>query len=378
MHRKIVYLLSTIILLTGCLQQKPLEELGLITAVGYDKEEDLIRGSIVYYEFDPLHPNNTKMVSSFANTSKGVRQKENLTSSRKLVSGQLRVAVYGQKLAEEGIISYIDTLSRDSEVGTMSYLAITNNTAYELFTQSQESEDISNAGTFMYDLIRQNVESESLISPTLHEFMQCFYSEGMDPVLPYIQFMDDTIAVKGTALLKDDRMIATIDTKKSFYLKLLMNPFQAGGIELSLPTVAIEKYILDKEKKSDEVETVYVSLDHLESEAEIALNIEEVPTYTISVDILTRMQEITEDYDLGNPEALKAVEKAIAKEMKKSIEGLIKECQELGVDPVGFGNRYRAKVGYRNFSKEEWREIYSKAKFNVSVKTVVLRTGVMD
>ncbi|WP_078380290.1 Ger(x)C family spore germination protein [Sutcliffiella halmapala] len=378
-NRKLIGLLSCFLLLVGCLEQKPLEELGLLTATGYDKEEDdLIRGSIVYYEFDPLHPNNSKMVSTVANTSKGIRQKENLASSRKLVSGQLRVAVYGQELAKEGIISYIDTLSRDSEIGTMSYLAVSNTTAHELLSRAQESDDIANAGTYLYDLISQNVQSESLVSPTLHEFMQCYYSQGRDPALPYMEFRGNTIFVNGLALFKDDRMVGNIDTTKSFYLKLLLNPYRAGNIEISFPKDKLDNYLQKRKHPKVEKELIFASLDHLESDVRIEMENVNPLTFSIEVDVVTRMQEISEDYDLGNPEALKEIEKVISATMKAHIEELIKEFQMLTVDPIGFGNHYRAKIGSKNFTREKWRKLYPETSFNIKVETKILRTGVMD
>lgn len=375
---KLMCILVSTILLGGCLQQKPLEELGLVTAMGYDKEDELLRGTIVYYEFDPLHTNNSKMVSTIANTSKGVRQKENLSSSRKLVSGQLRIAIYGEELAKEGIISYIDTLSRDSEVGTMVYLSVAKNSAYDLINNSQQSEEITNVGTYLYDLISQNVEAESLVSPTLHEFMQCYYSEGRDPVLPLLDFSDDTLRIKGLALFKNDKMKGLIDTEKSFYLKLLLDPYRGGAIEVSLPKNEMGKHIKKREQVQNETENLFVSLDHLESSVDIKLDDADSNHYRIKVDVVTRMQEISEDYDLGNPKALIVLEKAIGKVMKGKTEQIIAEFQKLGVDPIGFGNYYRSKVGYEKFSREKWEGIYPEATFTIEVKTQILRTGVMD
>lgn len=373
---KYILWMIVFILLSGCASQKQLEKLGLITAIGYDKVEDKLIGSIVYYEFDPLHPNNTKMVTSVANTSKGIRQKENLSSNRKLVSGQLRVAIYGRELAEEGIISVIDTLSRDAEVGTMSYLAVSNLPANELLSRSQESSDVTNAGTYLYNLIGHNVEADSLISPTLHEFMQCFYSVGRDPVLPLLDFIEDTIVIKGMVLFKEDKVVGEIDTKSSFYLKLLQDPYEAGIIEVALPKEQIKKHILSKNDKNEE--KVFVSLDHLKSNTHIKLMDKEKPTFNIKAKVVTRMQEITVDYDLGNPEALKSIEEAISVEMGKKLKEVIMECTKLGTDPVGFGNIYRAEVGYDSFNKKEWRELYQQADFNIEVDLEILRTGVMD
>ncbi|MEA3319152.1 MAG: Ger(x)C family spore germination protein [Bacillota bacterium] len=373
--KKIIWI-CVIVILSGCVQQKPLEELGLITAMGYDNEDGMLKGSIIYYEFDPMHPNNTKMVTTLAHTSKGVRQKENLASSRRLVSGQLRVAIYGEELAKEGIISIIDTLSRDAQVGTMSYLAVSRPKAQELLQLSQDSEDISNAGTFLYELITQNVEGDTLLSPTLHEFMQCYYSEGRDPVLPLLNFKDNTIIIEGLSLFQDDKVVGELDSNDSFYLKLMVDPFDAGSTEITIPKEQLKKYILTSNNKQED--SVFVSLDHLRSVTDIKLEDKKVPSYSIEVNVKTRMQEISENYDLGNPEALKKLEEAIGKDMEGQLIEVLEKSREMGADPVGFGNYYRAKVGYDSFSTEEWRKQYQNSKYKISINVEILRTGVMD
>lgn len=373
---KMLIWICLFIILSGCVAQKQLEELGLVTAMGYDNEDGMLKGSIIYYEFDPLHPNNTKMVTSLAHTSKGVRQKENLASSKRLVSGQLRVAIYGEELAKDGIISIIDTLSRDAEVGTMSYLAVSKPQAHDLLQLSQESEDVTNAGTFLYDLITQNVEADSLLSPTLHEFMQCYYSEGRDPVLPLINFKDNTIVIEGVSLFQEDKVVGELVSKDFFYIKLLLDPFEAGSTEMTLPKEKLQEYILTSNNK--QAESVFVSLDHLRSSTDITLEEKNIPSYSIEVDVKTRMQEISENYDLGNPEAIKRMEKVIAQNMEKQLMEVLKKSKEMGADPIGFGNYYRAKVGYDAFSKEEWKKLYQNAEFNVNIKVEILRTGVMD
>jgi spore germination protein len=371
-------MLASFILMSGCLQQKPLEELGLVTAMGYDKEDEQLRGTIVYYEFDPLHTNNSKIVSTLGNTIKGIRHTENLSSSRKLVSGQLRIAIYGEELAKEGIISYIDTLSRDSEVGTMVYLSVAENSAYDLINNSQQSQEITNVGTYLYDLISQNVEAESLVSPTLHEFMQCYYSEGRDPVLPMLDFTDDTLLIKGLALFKDEKMKGIIDIDKSFYLKLMLDPYRAGTIEIALPKKKLGTFIKKREQIQNDSKNLFVSIDHLESSVDIKLEDINSTDFKINVDVVTRMQEISEDYDLGNPNALALIEEEIGNVMKRKMGKIIQEFQSLGVDPIGFGNYYRSKVGYEKFSREKWEGIYPEATFSIEVKTKILRTGVMD
>ncbi|WP_157842715.1 MULTISPECIES: Ger(x)C family spore germination protein [Bacillus] len=374
--KSILLLLGCCFLMTACLESRNLEELGLVTVAGYDKEEDLLRGTIVYYEFDPLHPNNTKLVSSVARTAKGIRQQENFSSSRRLLAGQVRAIIFGKELAEQGMIQYIDTLGRDAEIGTMVYMAVSETSAYDLLTSAQQSRDITNAGTYLYELIRQNVETESLLSPTLHEFMQCYYSEGRDATVPMLSFSQGTMYVKGLALFQDDRVVGSISTNELFYLKLIKDPFKSGNVELEMPKEDLQKFIKPGEETNDE--RMYLSLEHLRSNVKVKLVEEAVPSFEVTIKIDTRILEISENYDIGKPEGVKLLEKEISKDIAKHTEEIIYKLQEMNSDPIGFGNVYRARVGYKKFDKEQWRELYPNAIFTVKVDSNILRTGVMD
>lgn len=52
----------------------------------------------------------------------------------------------------------------------------------------------------------------------------------------------------------------------------------------------------------------------------------------------------------------------------------MKQFQELGVDPIGAGDFFRAKFNGK-WSKEEWNEIFSRAKITVHVEPRIMSTG---
>ncbi|MEH7086766.1 Ger(x)C family spore germination protein, partial [Neobacillus drentensis] len=147
--------LMTMVLCAGCLQQKPLEKLGLITTSGYDLEgKNKIKGTVIVQKFDPMTQAATIVIESIAKTSKGLRQEENLQSNQKLVSGQLRSVVYSRELAEKGIIQLVDTLNRDAAIGNMVYLTIADKTASEIMQIENKNKGRLNLGTYMYNLIK--------------------------------------------------------------------------------------------------------------------------------------------------------------------------------------------------------------------------------
>ena len=220
------------------------------------------------------------------------------------------------------------------------------------------------------------METESLISPTLHEFMQCYYSEGRDATVPLLDFTQEILYVKGIALFQDDKVVGTLSTKELFFLKLLKDPFKAGNVELEIPKESLEKHIMPGEDTNEA--RVYLSLEHLNSDIKIKILDESIPSFEVNVNFDTRVQEISEKYDIGNPNSLEHLETEISKDIAKHTEEVIQKLQNINSDPVGFGNVYRAKVGYKEFDKTNWREQYPDAIITVKVDSNILRTGVMD
>ena len=68
----------------------------------------------------------------------------------------------------------------------------------------------------------------------------------------------------------------------------------------------------------------------------------------------------------------------VSKELKQEVEKFLKKTADLGTDIAGFGAY--AKRNFRtiaDFKEYNWRERYKNAKFNVSVKFSVRRTGLV-
>ena len=373
--------LMTMVLCAGCLQQKPLEKLGLITTSGYDLEgKNKIKGTVIVQKFDPMTQAATIVIESIAKTSKGLRQQENLQSNQKLVSGQLRSVVYSRELAEKGIIQLVDTLNRDAAIGNMVYLTIADKSASEILQVENKNKGRLNLGTYMYNLIKQNVEGEQVISPTLHEFNHNYYDIGRDPVLPILKVKGKDVIIAGVGLFKDDRLVDELRQGDLFYLKILADKYNAGTKEMGFKTEQLKKIILKNENytKKPIFSKIYVTVDNIRSKTKIKLVDKKNLRYSINVTLDSRVLEMTQALDLGKPASIKLLESKFNHQMKKKMEELLIHFKELGIDPIGFGNEYEAHLRGKTITKEEWDRVYKDVTFDVHVKNTIERTGVID
>ncbi|MEY2195801.1 Ger(x)C family spore germination protein [Neobacillus sp. BF23-41] len=380
-HRLLLVCSITMVISAGCVEQKPLEKLGLITTSGYDMEgTNQIRGTAVVQKFDPMTQSATKVITSVAKTSKGLRQQQNLQSNQKLVSGQLRSVVYSRELAKKGIIQLVDTLNRDAAIGNMVYLTIADKSASEIMEIETNNKGRLNLGTYMYNLIKQNVEGEQIISPTLHEFNHNYYDIGKDPVLPILKVKDKDVIISGVGLFKGDRLVDELRQGDLFYLKVLIDKYKAGTKEMGYKTDQLKKIIIKNENytKKPIFSKIYVSIDNIRSKTKIEIVDKKNLRFRVDVDLDSRVLEMTEALDLGKPTSVKFLEKKLDESMKKKIESLLLHFKELEIDPVGLGNEYEAHLRGKPITQEEWDRKYKDVTFDVHVKNTIERTGVID
>ncbi|WP_406686968.1 Ger(x)C family spore germination protein [Rossellomorea vietnamensis] len=365
------------IFLSSCVETKYLEKLGLITAVGYDQaEDDKITGTLVLYQFNPAMEDVEKVLSTTSKTSKGIRLSQNLESDHKLVSGQLRIVVYGRELAARGISHLVDTLERDSAIGNMVYLTIADTTAEEVL-RYQTEEKPSNRGTYLYNLVRQNVESEMIVSPTLQEFITDYGSVGKDPILPLLTAANGKVGVDGFALFTRDRFIKEINKDRIFFIRSLMENYNAGSVEVELPLEKFKPY-LSRLPAAPENNKVYMMIDSIKSSHKIQTEKKERASFKVELNLESRILEMTEELQLSKPNALHLVEEEVEKYIEENIRDTLLMLQEEGTDPIGFGMEYRSVRGHEDLTRKQWDKLYKEATFDVKVNSKIIRTGVID
>src|SRR5207253_4416944 len=133
MNRVICIFLMFLLLisfLTGCWSSKELNELSIVTALGIDKTENgyLVSAQIINPgEIAGKTSSGRTEVIRFmksGNTILEAIRKLATDSPRKIYVSHLRVVVFGEKLAREGIGKTLDILSRDHEMRSDFYLMV--------------------------------------------------------------------------------------------------------------------------------------------------------------------------------------------------------------------------------------------------------------
>ncbi|MET0961168.1 MAG: Ger(x)C family spore germination protein [Psychrobacillus psychrotolerans] len=359
-------------LLIGCVETNILDRVGLVTLVGYDvgKEERMATTSAIR-EVNPEFQSNVEIVTTENSTSKGNRVKTNRKLSKKVVVGQMRVVLFGEELAKDDIHRYIDAHLENPTVSNSLYMAVAEGEVAPLL--EYEYQNIDDIGQHIFRLLEQNIESENMISSSLHETAKDFYAVGEDIYMPIIKKEEELVVLSGIALFKNGKMVSSIRPEDAFYVKLIGGNYKSGTFETILTKEEIPNNLI--KTKPDEIP---IAFDAINSKRELKLVKQTTPEFDLNITIKARLTEIYPDVNLGDPKTIEKLEKGISKNLSKDISRVIAYCQSKDSDIFAFGEKYRSSVRNSNLTKEKWHELYKNMKVNVKVDFTILRSGVFE
>ncbi|MHC0039702.1 Ger(x)C family spore germination protein [Pseudoneobacillus sp. C159] len=362
-------ILIPFLLLSGCADPKILEEVGLITTIGYDVGKDgTYKGTGVELKIEPNAKTDIMIVEAEAHTVRGLNINANKNTSKRLLSGQLRVILMGEELASKGIIHIVESLSRDPSISDLAYVAIVEGETRDLL--NLKSEQIPDIGLHLFRMIEKDTKGELMPSATMQEVIHDYYSLGVDPIIPILKKNGNKgVQYTGTGIFKDDKMVGKISTNQSFYFKLINDKYKSGSIEMTINS--------DSLKLKRQHPTVIV-LDTIHSDSDIKLVSKKNLEYELKIKLNGRLLETNPNIDFSKKEHIELIEKEVSKQMKKEVEKLISYLQSKNSDVIGLGQIYRSSVRHSKLTNDEWHNMFKDVKVQVKIDFNIIRTGVID
>lgn len=367
MRRWLLILLSTVVL-SGCstIQRKPLENLGVVSAVGYDAAPDnKLLGTVVLPNFTETGKEKIDVLTGTAHTSKELRYNLSRMSERQLVSGQIRVVVYGEDLAKQGILAISDTMFRDAEIGSQIHMAVCEGRSVDIF--NHRFPDKPSVDIYLYKMIRKEMDQNTIPKSNLHLFLRNVYDKGTDAVLPYLRLGKEDVLVDGVALFYDDRYVGRLNIDQARDLSYLMGGNSAGEVDTKLP---------EQMAHGDKAHAVimYLKMDRKIDVAEK----EGIPQFKIKLNLEGAVSEYTGSANLEEPEEVAKLEKIVQVDLQKKLQQVVDTLQKkYHVDPIGLGEQYRSKGFIQKLERKQWKELYQKAHITTEVELHIQQTGMI-
>ncbi|WNB92997.1 Ger(x)C family spore germination protein [Bacillus sp. NEB1478] len=348
--KKYLSILLCLFFLTACNTEKEvLDDITMVRSLGFDKysQKANISGTILYPIYIDEQTFKMKDLTAAGETAKEVRAELNEMVARPIFVGKLNTVLFSEEIAKEGIMDTLDMIQRDPGVGRAIYLAITKENTKEILTVDN---NLSNHdGNFYSSLIKQNEDYSNLPHLNFHNFLYAYFSDCMDPILPFLSRRKDSVKIKGLALFQKDKMVGTIDEEHLLPFKTLYQNLNEGSYQFT-----------SKKYKGN--------LEILKSKVRYDIRSKPHHHVTLNINVKGRLTEYTK-VNAGDPKVIKGIERNIEKKLNRDGQKLIAKFQKLNIDPIGVGEHVRSRT--RAFDQKGWKNNYQdldiKVKYNVTI-----------
>lgn len=368
-----ILFISICLILTACTETKLLERISIVTLIGYDKEEDLLSATAVVRQINPEFQSNIEIHSETAATSKESKLKVDLETAKKLGTGQLRVVLFGDELAKEGLEEAVHTLSMNPEIATSIYLSVVEGETKTLLENKYEN--ITDVGQHIFNLLDHNIKQQQMISSTFHEIERDISSPLRDFALPIIKKIEEYIDISGVALFKEGKMVGNLPATDVFYIMLTRKDIKDGTAQLVLPAELVNH---SKHPPDNPPDDLPIAIDAINSKRKLKITDHNKNEIDLNITLDCRLVEIHSSLSVGDKKITEKIEEEINKKMESEIKRIIEYSQEVNSDIFGFGEHFYAKVRKSKLNEEKWRELYPEMKVNVKVDTEIIRNGVTE
>lgn len=375
----LINILITITVIVGCVPEKVIEDLGIITAIGFDvgqENEEMILSTTVFFQFDPDVANASQIIENEARTLSEIKHINNKTSMHQIVPGQLRVMVLSSEIAQTGVIRLLDYLIRNAEVPNNFHIAVASGRANDLL-KVKNYEEAPNIGAYLDKLLTNAVTNEQVVSSTMHEFLRNFYNPGRDAIVPLLNIKEDRVVIDGVGVFSNDQYVGSFPLEDIFYVRLVMEKFKSGEMTIALPNEKFQEF-KSEHQYHKETEQLYVAITQISSSTEIKLTDPNLLSFEVNINYKGNITEVNQLLSLEDPQLIKLLEKEVEKHLVEKITEIINQSKELRSDIFGFGEVYEASVRKIKLNKEDWHAMMPDIKVDVKAQVKISNYGTID
>ncbi|MCD7036130.1 Ger(x)C family spore germination protein [Metabacillus sp. GX 13764] len=353
--KKILPVCLLLLFTAGCMQKEVIDEVNFVMGFGVDKAEN---GGFTGTDVIPVYlkdqPVQTEIITDTGKYYREMFINLQKQSSNPLVYGKLEVALFGEDMAKEGFYDVIDTFQRDASIGSNVFLAVARGKASEVLQA-----DYGTQGTadYLYNMIRQNIETRDVPRNNLHLFLYNYYSEGKDNFLPIFNSAGEgKLEIDGMALFHNKKMVGEIPVDDMMFFKLLTDEYTKGNYNLVLPNGKVS------------------SIKTISSDSKLKIDKKNPNKVFISMKVTGSIPEYSGKK--LTPKVLATIEKTFKKIIEKKTNEMITQFKELNTDPIGIGEK--AKHTVRGLNLSEWKKNYHNLDVTIKADVEVSESGVVE
>lgn len=278
--------------------------------------------------------------------------------------GHLRVIIISKEIAEKGVEKISSYFRRNPEFRRLTWLLVSEGRAERVMEVAPPLERVP--ALYLLATLDHAVQMGKFPNDFLGIFWIASSSKGRDPYLPYIRIRDaENIEIAGMAYFSGDKLVGVTDALE-IGIFMAIKGINPGGYSAFVQVPGTNRSIMFR-------------ATHRDSKTQMTIK-NGRPHFKVRVNIEGNLDEKSaETFSLTEPGIIKEIEKALAREGRKSYTDLFAETQRKGSDIFGFGEYVRAKApAFWNRhvkTAEGWRAMYKEITVDFEPKYSIRRVG---
>lgn len=378
-----IFIILQIIFLTGCWSSRELNSLAIAVCIGIDKVESGYSLSVQVINPKTIasqKPTSETPVIIYSETGNDIFEMlRKLTTQcpRKIYASHLRMVIFGEEVAKEGVQDFIDFLARDHEFRTDFYFVVAKGTtANKILSTLTQLESIP-----AMDIYESLKVSEKNWAPTkairIIELVNSILADGKNPVLSGIEFTEGAANSNSTDALKQSNSI-----KKLTYTSL--GAFKKDKLVgwLNENESKAYNYILGNIKSTagyaNYGDKVKITFEVITAKSKMKASlINGKPAIDVEIELKQNVGAVEGEFDVSKEENKTILNKLSEKKVKLICEKVVNKAQnEYKTDIFGFGEVIRRK--YPKLWKKikaDWDNEFAKLPVNITVKAETKQLG---
>jgi spore germination protein KC len=374
--------------LVGCWDRRELSELGIALAMGIDKVGDKFQVSVQVVQPGEVASKQRSgqrtpvtIYKAKGDTVYEAIRKMTIASPRKIYVAHLRMLVFGEQLAREGIGKAMDFLSRNYELRTDFYIVVAKGTsAANVLSILTPTETIP--ATELY----KSVEASTMTwapstAVTLDELITDYVSEGKNPVLSGVEVIGNVKAGKymgnvkstepaarlqnaGLAVLRKDKLLGWLSEEQSKGYNYILEQVKSTVGHVACPG--------EKGNIALEVSSLKVKVKGYVHNGD--------PGVHIDMDVKENVGEVECTIDLTQMKTLRTLEQEAQQKIREITTRTIRTVQnDYETDIFGFGNAiHRSNPRAWKSLKQNWNRRFTEMDVQVKVKVKIKGVGTIS
>lgn len=268
-----------------------------------------------------------------------------------------KAVIFTDEAAQQGLDLILDGYERNQKPSLKQYMFICKQAPEEILTV--ELPDELFLGFYLESFMVYNGNQSHVISIRMNEFFNNRDMGSQVNLIPVIKKMEqvgyEKIEIDGAAVIKDDKMVSTIEKDEVDSYKIFMNTLMTGTIVIENP--------MNKNKN--------ISIQILKCSTKKKITYAEEGETLVDVDteIVVSIPEVQGKIKLTDEKVRKEMEKETAEALKKDCLKLFYDYQHQGIDLLNIQREVDMNYPHADFSIED-------TQMNMDVKVNIDGSGI--